>query len=35
MPGTFYSDGLKADAACGCVGFFGIISSVGGVQLNS
>lgn len=29
MPGTFYSDGLKADAACGCVGFLGIMSSVG------
>ena len=30
MSGTFYSDGLKADAACGCVGFFGIMSSVEG-----
>lgn len=30
MPGTFYSDGLKADAACGCVGFLGIMSSVRG-----
>ena len=30
MPGTIYSDGLKADAACGCIGFSVIILSVGG-----